>query len=131
MKNLIFLYILFSCSSNKGFLINNYQPKDKRIGETILVNQKESNNSSALNIKFVLKENIELMEKCVEDSSDQVNIALRFTFDQRGKVLESSVEKLNDKEQRKCLNKILSAISFQQLNSLGNTTVYQSITLNY
>ncbi len=129
-KLILTLFFLFNCASKKGFLVNNYQPKDRRIGETILINHQDSKSAYSETIKYSLKENIELMEKCVEDSSYPIRFALKFTITTSGKVIDNSVEKLSDKEQRKCLNKVLSTINFQQPIGLGNVQVYQSINLN-
>ncbi len=130
MKKVFILFLLFNCSSNKGFLINNYQPKDKRIGKTILVNQENSINAYAQTVQYSIKQNLDQMEKCVEDSNEPVSFSLNFSVNTAGKVIDNSVENLRDKEQRKCLNNILSTIVFQQPHYSGTVHVYQPITLN-
>jgi len=130
LTKIVFFFLLLNCSTEKGFLINNYQPKEKRLGETTLLNHKNSLSTYADNIRFILKENLEMMEKCVEDSSEEVSFAFRFTVNPQGKVEDNSVENLADKEQKKCLNKVLSGVLFQQPENSGVLKVYQLITLN-
>ncbi len=128
MIRLLLIIFLISCSSSshKGFVINNFKLKDKRIGKTTVFQNKEDSHKSEINnIKYSLTEKIDEIQKCIGSVGMDRTIHLDFKINKLGNSEEVRVSGIIKEKKANCISNIISKMKFQKPLLLMPLRVHQ------